>query len=324
MGLTLALALAQGGLKVIVADPVPPRIALDAGVRRAGERALLFLGADASRRWACGTIWKPMRNPSTTFSSPMRRSAARLRRSRCISIPPRSASRWAISRRTGISAARCLQVSTQPEIFVIAAGRTHRSRNMYQMEFWPNFPNGDTVHAKLAVAADGRESPMREQMGLGVISWAYPQWGIVATVEHEHPHDGTAYEHFLPSGPFAILPMTGNRSSLVWTEREDVAPAMMKLPDDEFDAEIARRFGSHLGATKAAGPRWSYPLQFHLARVLREAAFCAGGRCGTRHSSDCGAGPQSRLQGCGRAGRSGARCRAARPRYRRHRYAEAL
>ena len=63
------------------------------------------------------------------------------------------------------------------------------------------------------------------QMGIGVIGWSYPQTGIVATVEHEKPHNGVAYEHFLPSGPFAILPMTGNRSSLVWTEAKTKAPA---------------------------------------------------------------------------------------------------
>jgi 2-octaprenyl-6-methoxyphenol hydroxylase len=118
---------------------------------------------------------------------------------------------------------------------------------------------------------------MREHMGLGVIGWSYPQWGIVATVHHERPHEGTAYEHFLPSGPFAILPMTGNRSSLVWTEREDIAPEMLKLPDEAFNAEIARRFGAHLGATHAEGPRWSYPLRFHLARGFVRPRFALAG-----------------------------------------------
>jgi 2-octaprenyl-6-methoxyphenol hydroxylase len=118
---------------------------------------------------------------------------------------------------------------------------------------------------------------MRELMGLQVIAWSYPQWGIVATVEHEKPHNGVAYEHFLPSGPFAILPMTGNRSSLVWTEDEKLAPGMMKLDAEDFDAEIARRFGPHLGATKAAGPRWSYPLKFHLARGFVKPRFALCG-----------------------------------------------
>src|SRR5262249_55327878 len=72
---------------------------------------------------------------------------------------------------------------------------------------------GQEIGAELVVGAEGRESALREQAGIRTIAWSYPQTGIVATVEHEKPHNGTAYEHFLPSGPFAILPMTGNRSS---------------------------------------------------------------------------------------------------------------
>jgi len=137
--------------------------------------------------------------------------------------------------------------------------------------------NGNVVRAKLAVAADGRESQMRDAMGIGIVGWSYPQIGLVTTVNHQAPHNGVAYEHFLPSGPFAILPMTENRSSLVWTEREDLAPAIMKLPDVDFDAEIARRFGTHLGTTHASGPRWSYPLKFHLARSYVRERFALAG-----------------------------------------------
>ncbi|MDE2462851.1 MAG: FAD-dependent monooxygenase, partial [Alphaproteobacteria bacterium] len=137
--------------------------------------------------------------------------------------------------------------------------------------------DGGTVQARLLVAADGRESRLREEIGIAIIGWSYPQWGIVATVAHERAHHGTAYEHFLPSGPFAILPMTGNRSSLVWTERADLAPHYMNLPADEFDAEVARRFGAHLGATTVIGPRWSYPLKFHLARDYVKPRFALVG-----------------------------------------------
>jgi 2-octaprenyl-6-methoxyphenol hydroxylase len=137
-------------------------------------------------------------------------------------------------------------------------------------------PQG-TLSAQMMVAAEGRDSPSREKMGIGLIGWSYPQWGIVATVAHEKPHDGTAYEHFLPSGPFAILPMTENRSSLVWTEREEIAPQMLALSEDAFNAEVARRFGNHLGATEVVGPRWSYPLKFHLARGYVRDRFALAG-----------------------------------------------
>ncbi len=93
------------------------------------------------------------------------------------------------------------------------------------------------------------------------------------------PHNGVAYEHFLPSGPFAILPMTGNRSSLVWTEAKTRRPRMLALDEAGFNDEVARRFGSHLGATHVAGPRWSYPLSFHLARDYVRPRFALAGDC---------------------------------------------
>jgi 2-octaprenyl-6-methoxyphenol hydroxylase len=139
--------------------------------------------------------------------------------------------------------------------------------------------NGTRIKAALAVAADGRDSKLRAEMGIGVIGWSYPQTGIVATVAHERPHNGVAYEHFLPSGPFAILPMTEIRSSLVWTEDKNKAPAMLALDAAGFDAEVARRFGPHLGATHVVGGRWSYPLSFHLARDFVRPRFALAGDC---------------------------------------------
>lgn len=126
--------------------------------------------------------------------------------------------------------------------------------------------SGDTVKARLLVAAEGRDSPLREAYGIKTSGWSYKQWGIVCTVEHERPHQNAAQEYFLPSGSFAILPMTGNRSSLVWAEREDLAPGFLALSDDDFNAEIARRFTDFLGATKVVGARFGYPLATQLAR----------------------------------------------------------
>ena len=126
--------------------------------------------------------------------------------------------------------------------------------------------SGRKVRGRVAFACDGRGSPTREAAGIKLVKWTYPQVGIVTTVEHERPHEGVAQEYFLPAGPFAILPMVGNRSSLVWTEREDLAPAFLALDDDQFAEEIANRFGPYLGKTQPVGPRWSYPLGFHMAR----------------------------------------------------------
>ncbi len=122
--------------------------------------------------------------------------------------------------------------------------------------------DGRRIRAALVAAADGRTSPLREAAGIRALTWSYPQTGIVCTVHHEAPHRGVAIEHFLPAGPFAILPMTGRRSSIVWTERADRAPALLALDDASFRAELARRFGDHWGALAVVGPRWSYPLSF--------------------------------------------------------------
>jgi len=124
---------------------------------------------------------------------------------------------------------------------------------------------GETLTGSLLIAADGRRSPLRERAGIRTLNWSYPQTGIVCTVAHEKDHLGIAQEFFLPSGPFAILPMTGNRSSLVWTEKADRAGSFLALSDEDFISEIEKRFGPYLGALSLEGPRWFYPLAFHLA-----------------------------------------------------------
>ncbi len=125
--------------------------------------------------------------------------------------------------------------------------------------------DGSYHRARLAVACDGRRSRTAQAAGIRYTGWDYGQTGIVCTVEHERPHQGIAHEYFLPSGPFAILPLKGNRSSLVWTERHDIATAAMGLDDAGFGAEVARRFGAFLGDVQVIGPRWSYPLSLSLA-----------------------------------------------------------
>lgn len=125
--------------------------------------------------------------------------------------------------------------------------------------------SGRILKAPLIVAAEGRQSTIRDAAGIRIHQWSYSQAGIVATIHHEQPHRGIAHERFLPAGPFAILPLNGNRSSIVWTEPTATARTIMGLNKRGFDAEMAKRFGSFLGATHSEGPRWSYPLSAHLA-----------------------------------------------------------
>lgn len=125
---------------------------------------------------------------------------------------------------------------------------------------------GATLSARLLVGADGARSPIREQAGITCHGWPYDQSAIVTTVAHERDHEGRAEEHFLPAGPFAILPLKGNRSSIVWTERPREAERIVALPDDAFHDELERRFGLHLGEIEVVGPRRAFPLGLYTAR----------------------------------------------------------
>jgi 2-octaprenyl-6-methoxyphenol hydroxylase len=137
--------------------------------------------------------------------------------------------------------------------------------------------DGSCINAALVIAADGKDSALRKAAGIKTIGWAYQQSAIVTTIEHELPHEGVAHELFLPSGPFAILPMTGNRSSIVWTERSDQVAYFLGLDDAQFTAEVARRFGSHWGAIRPVGPRFAYPLGLQLARTYTAPRFVLAG-----------------------------------------------
>jgi 2-octaprenyl-6-methoxyphenol hydroxylase len=126
--------------------------------------------------------------------------------------------------------------------------------------------DGRTLAARLLVAADGARSALREHAGIRTHGWAYDQAAIVTTVAHERDHQGRAEEHFLPAGPFAILPLKGKRSSIVWTETSEEADRIVALPDAAFHAELERRFGLHLGDVEVVGPRRVYPLGLFVAR----------------------------------------------------------
>ncbi len=127
------------------------------------------------------------------------------------------------------------------------------------------------VEASLLVAADGARSRLREFAGIGWVHWPYAQSGIVATVTHERDHEGRAIEHFLPSGPFAILPLPsggalGHRSSIVWTERNERVPALLASEAATLLDEVEHRFGRQLGRIALETKPQAYPLSFGVAR----------------------------------------------------------
>jgi 2-octaprenyl-6-methoxyphenol hydroxylase len=125
---------------------------------------------------------------------------------------------------------------------------------------------GDHIKSLLLVAADGKRSPLREMAGIKSVGWPYGQIGIVTLIEHTRPHGETAIQHFLPGGPFAILPLPGDRSCITWSEDEIEAQRILALSDADFLSEVEKRAGGRVGEVKLVGERQAWPLELHLAR----------------------------------------------------------
>ncbi|KKB78693.1 hypothetical protein VW35_09225 [Devosia soli] len=128
--------------------------------------------------------------------------------------------------------------------------------------------DGRTIGAPLIVAADGAQSALRQRAGIGTIGHDYRQTGLVATIAHELAHDGVAYEHFRPAGPFASLPLKGNRSSLVWTETSESAKTYLAMDSDALAIAIEEAMGSTLGAVTLEDKLMGFPLRMQVARAF--------------------------------------------------------
>lgn len=125
--------------------------------------------------------------------------------------------------------------------------------------------DGRMVSGRLLVGADGRQSGTATRAGIARVGHDYGQIALVAAVDHDLPHGGTAHQYFMPTGPLAILPLPGNRSSIVWSEARAEAQEILALPDEAFLDVLRPRFGDFLGQIRLAGPRFSYPLNLTLA-----------------------------------------------------------
>jgi 2-octaprenyl-6-methoxyphenol hydroxylase len=276
VGLTLALALAQGGLEVAVADPLTRKQMEDetfdgrvAALAFASVRMLKVLG-----------VWERLENNAQPIDDILVNEGT-------LGRGPTPFSLHFDHREIGeplghivenrhIRQALLAAVAAEQRIAFLpgtSAGALATDGNRAVL----TLSDGNQIATKLVIAAEGRDSALREAQGIGTVGWDYGQTGIVTTVAHERPHRGVAYEQFLPTGPFAILPMTGNRASLVWTERTAQAQRIVALAEDEFTAELIKRFGMHLGEVAAVGPRWSYPLRLHLARHYVRPRFALAG-----------------------------------------------
>ncbi|MDJ0612570.1 MAG: ubiquinone biosynthesis hydroxylase [Rhizobiaceae bacterium] len=140
-----------------------------------------------------------------------------------------------------------------------------------------NLASGNSVSTRLLIACDGVRSKLRDRAGIKTVHWPYDQKAIVCTVEHERDHAGKAEEHFLPAGPFAILPLKGNRSSLVWTESTRDAENLLKQDEFVFEMELEQRFGHKLGKISVASKVQAFPLGLRLAREFVKNRFALAG-----------------------------------------------
>jgi 2-octaprenyl-6-methoxyphenol hydroxylase len=272
VGLAAALALADeaagAGLRVVLIDRNPLSVWDDitfdgraSAITATSRRMLDMLGVWA----AVAEHAQPMTDIVVTDSRPGAAARPTLLRFDTGTGAGEPASHMVENRHMGQALAG--RVSAEPGIAVLAPDRvlsTDRTGARASL----TLESGATIAATLIVGADGRHSPLREAAGITSVGWDYGQSGIVTTVAHEKPHGGVAEEHFMPAGPFAILPLTGNRSSLVWTEATPEAKRIVDLDDRGFTAELMRRFGDHLGAARPVGPRWAWPLAMHLARDM--------------------------------------------------------
>lgn len=274
-GLVLARTLAQAlgdGVRIALLDPAggsvrpdPRSYALSAGSRRLLEAIGVWAGVAADAQPVTGiditdsALSDAVRPILLSYDTEVAEGEPGMW------IVPAEALQRAVSRATtDLAGVKILPAA--------AAGLAHDMAGITV-----TFADGGSARAGLVVACDGRASPLREAAGIKTVSWRYPQTGIVTTVRHERPHEDRAIQHFLPSGPFAILPLTGNRSCVTWSEDEQEAARILALDDAGFLGELERRFGYRLGALELAGPRAGWPLGMHLTRELVAPRFALAG-----------------------------------------------
>ena len=262
VGGTLACALSAAGMEVIAVDHADPAAGLDAGFD--GRASSIALGSqrmlDALGLWAG---MEPHAAPIRHIRVSEGGSPLFLHYDeRDTGGPPFG---YMVENRF-IRKALFDRIPTLDTVRLLAPARVDGlERSASGVE--ARLADGRRISARLVVGADGRASGVRAGAGIRVTGWPYRQTAIVCTVAHERPHDSVAREHFLPTGPFAVLPLPGNRSSIVWTESKDLAPAIMALDEAEFLAELERRLGDTLGRLRVVGPRWSYPLSLQHAET---------------------------------------------------------
>ncbi len=155
-------------------------------------------------------------------------------------------------------------MAAEPNITLLS-GETVTAQDISATSATVTLASGRTLTGRVLIGCDGRASGTATRAGIPRTGWGYGQTALVTAVEHEKPHHGIAHQFFMPEGPLAILPLPGNRSSIVWSETEANAAAIQALSDDDYLAALRPRFGDFLGDIRLAGDRFTYPLSLSLA-----------------------------------------------------------
>jgi len=274
-GATLALALAQGGLRPILIDPYP----------FAAQLEPTFDGRSAAIAFSSFRAWDAI-----GVGDAMRPHAQRIEQILVTDgRAPGAASPGQSSFFLRFDAAEiAARVHSEPLGYLIENRRTRQylSQGVIDAGLTVLAPakvaglevdgagarvsldDGRVLSAPLVVGAEGRGSVVRKAAGIGLVGWDYRQSGVVATLKLGRPHNGVAHEYFLPAGPFAILPLTEDRVSLVWTESTLAGEALRNARPEVFLSLLRRRFGPFLGELEVVGPTFVYPLSLQLAERL--------------------------------------------------------
>ncbi len=274
-GATFALACAHAGFKAALVDPMPfEQQAAETFDGRAS--AIAYASFRQWRVLGAGERLEPFASPIATILVTDGRSPGAAARSpspfflrfESEEIADRSEGEplgWMIENRR-IRAA-LVQTLAETDVDILAPAAVARV-SVDGARARVTLADGRELTAPLVIGAEGRRSVVREAAGIDVVGWDYAQCGVVATVRMAEPHGDVAHEYFLPGGPFAILPLTENRASLVWTEPRRRADALRSASAEAFHAHLERRFGDFLGALEVLGPRFVYPLNLSLAERM--------------------------------------------------------
>jgi 2-octaprenyl-6-methoxyphenol hydroxylase len=274
-GATFALGAAHAGLRPLLIDPLPFEVQTDAGfdgrasaIAFACLRQWRVLGAAGRLEPYAGRIDEILVTDGRTPGAASGKASPAVLHFVAEEIADRCEGEplgWMIENRRIRSALAETVREAGVEVLApaaVAAVSVEPGRAVVRLK------DGRELSAPLVVGAEGRGSIVRQAAGIGVVGWDYHQSGVVATVRMAHPHGNVAHEYFLPSGPFAILPLTENRASLVWTEAPRRAQALKTASPEAFAAHLQRRFGEFLGGLEVLGPRFVYPLSFSLAERM--------------------------------------------------------